>query len=883
VVVMKYRSKNIASLNSNQKTLRTFSGGLNTVDSDYNLDTRFSAVLKNLTVNDEGSLSTRAAFRAFTSFHGTIGSQFSPANVQDWGVDNFPFDAPRQTVTVSTVSGQAYVNVAYPSGSPHGLQTGNWIKGITNVGIGSLGGIPYREFNNFQWHTVEVITPTLLRIRTDTTATSTTSQVLTFATLYNTKLSLILRSNTVNRQNELGLVDGYWFLEHLIVVDRTGTVYAIRLDGSIYIVFNDVIAGKLPGSPRGWRSRVERDPLIQRVSFEIYKSSLIIVNGLDKPLRLYEHTDGSIKAEYLADEATGANGNTPIGNDIVVLGQYLCIAGDPLEPDAIHISARGTIGTFLGDPDPNDATKIFLSEYAEADDAKVTGLSTYRGRLVVYSATTAHIFTLGTYIDDIHVPQFVETLNDIGTESPRSIVKLNNELYSLDTNGMVGIQQSRLGNVIDPMRASDVIRNIFVDTLNRASRVAIENDFFTQTDRNNRSIITVMDRVNNVWRVNETVSMQFTDDSDLVTLTFEATPNLQLGDSITFYDFVTQYGVTITGTGLAKSYPIVGIRDDSRVIIVQMDQDATATDAYISDPARSELLIVTNDAIVPSRSKIQQALSYKIIPSQRILAWQEITGFEAYGELRSIVQSQYGTVFYLFDYHVMVACTDPQRTCVDGVGFYGQNVHAGSMLFQGNRWYLPDTVYFDPAGETLPYRAPQYFISDGTDTFLEDIENSDVPWTETGELPIEFVYESPWIDFGNRQVIKEVSHIAFDTEGKALFKVEAFVDAIYAGDDGQLLPMASLEFLAGDNKIYSEFAAPTYLNPIEEESIIDPDTIIGDGLSLINARLANDQRLHAFPLRFKILKLRITGDTTYGPFKLVSVSMYDRQGRIVGV
>jgi len=123
---------------------------------------------------------------------------------------------------------------------------------------------------------------------------------------------------------------------------------------------------------------------------------------------------------------------------------------------------------------------------------------------------------------------------------------------------------------------------------------------------------------------------------------------------------------------------------------------------------------------------------------------------------------------------------------------------------------------------------------------------------------IKFEWELPWADFKHRMFIKYIKYIAFDTSGEASFTVEAYADNIVTYQ-GTRVPILSMEFLGGDGKGYGN--APYGNSPY------------GGG------RRTRDERLYGYNTKFKLLKLRIVGETEHR-LRIVSISIAYLRGGI---
>lgn len=117
---------------------------------------------------------------------------------------------------------------------------------------------------------------------------------------------------------------------------------------------------------------------------------------------------------------------------------------------------------------------------------------------------------------------------------------------------------------------------------------------------------------------------------------------------------------------------------------------------------------------------------------------------------------------------------------------------------------------------------------------------------------INFVWEMPWVDAGQRQRTKKITHISADTKGTAHFNVNIYVDFLYKdGDDAVIYdPALTLPFVAGDIRGWGG----------------SPEQPFGGG------RKAGDARLWRFPVKFKTAKLIINGSTR-SKLRIVSITI----------
>lgn len=217
------------------------------------------------------------------------------------------------------------------------------------------------------------------------------------------------------------IVDMEYFADTIISVTDHGEVSATSSDGTVTPIWNSAIAALLPGTPSGWSSGLDS------IDFVPFKSQLIIHNGIDKPITI----SSSHIVTYLADAGTGSNVNVPIGKYGCVVSNYHCVAGLPGNPTLIYVSARGTSGTFPGDPAPNDAISIDVGAYAPSGAPTIRGIAGFRSNLLVFFQGATLIVKLGVYNDavvPVHVPEFPDTLPEVGLLGHRCVIPVETDI-----------------------------------------------------------------------------------------------------------------------------------------------------------------------------------------------------------------------------------------------------------------------------------------------------------------------------------------------------------------------------------------------------------------------------------------------------------------------
>ena len=244
----------------------------------------------------------------------------------------------------------------------------------------------------------------------------------------------------------LNLVNIEYFYTYICAVDQSGKVALIDGTGTVYVVWSPEIAiarGTVP-----WSNDV------RFVSFAQLRNQLIICNGVDKPLSVQPNRT----CNYLVDLGTLKNTNVPICKYVFAHQRYLIMAGDPNFPDRLYIGSRDTVGTFFGDPPPNDGVNIDLSTRVSGDST-ITGLTAFREFLVIGFPNSTLIAKLGTYSGSAHEPQIDDPIQEIGVVSHRASVFLGDDLFFLDTSGVQSLKRAFVTGKLEPQSISDRIQN----------------------------------------------------------------------------------------------------------------------------------------------------------------------------------------------------------------------------------------------------------------------------------------------------------------------------------------------------------------------------------------------------------------------------------------
>lgn len=133
---------------------------------------------------------------------------------------------------------------------------------------------------------------------------------------------------------------------------------------------------------------------------------------------------------------------------------------------------------------------------------------------------------------------------------------------------------------------------------------------------------------------------------------------------------------------------------------------------------------------------------------------------------------------------------------------------------------------------------------------------------------ISFEWEFPWTDFGTRAITKHTRYIQISSTGIAKFNLDMYLDYIYYDVNGNKNPQLSLSFVGGDSYGYGNGL------PVD-----NTDNTLS-GVQLYGAgRRSNSELLFAYPAKFKIAKLNINGSSKF-KLDINSITIYYQKGNI---
>lgn len=336
---------------------------------------------------------------------------------------------------------------------------------LENVTIRGFGG---------GWNAVDddlSMQPRFLKVLRNFRRTTSASQKIRFGTDWFANIAAVVTGN---------IVDMDYFNNRIVAVTDTGQIATITDVGVIAVIWNSSIAAALPGTPAGWSSG------LTVIDFVPFKSTFVIHNGIDKPISI----DSAFHVTYLQDLASGSNVNVPIGKFGCTASNYHCVAGIPANLTEIFISAAGTSGTFVGDPDPNDSISIDVGAYAPEGAAEIRGIAGFRNFLIVFFQGESLVVQLGVYDSTgRHTPQFPDTLPHFGLVSHRSIITLENDLVFGGLTGVFSAKRNLFSGQINSAPLSALVDPAFVGELDTLTNTQQSVNCFAVLDRISHDIL----------------------------------------------------------------------------------------------------------------------------------------------------------------------------------------------------------------------------------------------------------------------------------------------------------------------------------------------------------------------------------------------------------
>lgn len=317
----------------------------------------------------------------------------------------------------------------------------------------------------------------------------------TQAIRYGTTFFTSLRDIGIN-----DIVGMQYYNSTLVVVDRTGLVASVRGDGVATIIFNDALAGLLPGNPSGWSNPTDY------VSFAEFNGVLIACNGQNTPLTIYP--DNS--CEYMNDLADGSNDNVPRARNVSVHNQYVVMSGDASDPSTLFIGATSTLGTFQGDPD-SDGVNIDLGPYVRIGSPDIRGHTSFRDKLVIFFDDMVLTGTLGIFdADGVHTPSFADAIEQIGAINTNTARPIGDDVFFCGYNTISSLTRALFTGQVKPETPSALIDPLIMQALANLNETALANRVFSAYNESENQYMLFIPNGNTKETTDETYCFVYT-------------------------------------------------------------------------------------------------------------------------------------------------------------------------------------------------------------------------------------------------------------------------------------------------------------------------------------------------------------------------------------
>lgn len=319
--------------------------------------------------------------------------------------------------------------------------------------------------------------------------------------------SLSLRPGTVlfaTLTSSSPIVNHTYFLGYIISVQADGTW--TKTDGTGTVTTMDLIGS--PAGTKPWTAGTDY------TSFTIFNDDLIGCNGKDKPIIVKgRSTDPNfMKAQFLVDEATGSNVNTPIGKYCVTHAEYMIIAGVVTDPTKLFISQKDTSGTFFGDPPPNDAIILDLGSRVSLGSSVITGLVAYRDKLLVTFERGVLPVNLGVYSGSpsVHTPTDDGFIEEYGCLCHRSLISVGDDTFFADNIGVNSINRINIFYTLRPLRASHLVDPLTTAAIQPLTQTQIQQHMFAVYDLRNFRYMLFVPTFDGAGVITETIVFSYT-------------------------------------------------------------------------------------------------------------------------------------------------------------------------------------------------------------------------------------------------------------------------------------------------------------------------------------------------------------------------------------
>lgn len=805
----------------NNTTVRDFGGGLNVVDSEQNLTSKFSPVFDNMVSYTDRRVGPRYGYEMWLKLK---------QGIEQTGTANITITTLLES-SIITIGWMAHPFVAGDHITISGVDSAFVFNGITATMLNRIHGIrKVVDANNFE------IVVSNIAIAAGTSGTGSISWVRDTHALGGEPVECRYFANFIILWTSNG---------EILRIDRSKVVTRIW-DSKIASFVNGVESTRI-----GWS-------YTELVANDIFGKELVCCNGRDKPLVIdFARVEGDWVI-YLTD---GVNGNAfvPAFDACKSAFRYFTIHDTQAESfpeltNFIRISAKDTAMVFHDAPDFQDAVDIDMGKITASPEQTVRGFATIKDAVLVISPNSTTMLkygptaTVGTIT--AHDPLPIDTLNGFGSNAPRSIVEIGSDVFMLDFNGVPSAKLSTLSNAVVPERVSNYVETMMSRHIGRMTKETMRLKAFGFYDGKNKLIHFYIPKFDaaNQRQLTDDPFFYDTDmaDSEVTkrTLILRYDAHLLEQDDLVNISGATSL-VGIPDTAINGERKVVGVLNENYILVSIGADLPIGTMDKTSGGGNSVVIRPVNDGTI--------GYIYHYVPQLKLFAWSRFKTKE-HLKFACGCGTLEGRSFLFSTTGYMMRYGSPDMPIYgDWKGMY-DFIHPDDP--NGQSWNAGVRVFDKHDG--LVYKCLQNTTTAGFASFQEAREADAEAWEEYRGENVCFAWELPWSDFGNRQNVKALRFMHADANGLAQFTTELYADNIYKdAATGQLTPARRITFVANEAGAYG--AGPQ---------------VYGAG------RRTREQRLWQVPVKCKVLKIRTVGAVT-APLSISAYSLMYQRGSMI--
>lgn len=643
-------------------------------------------------------------------------------------------------------------------------------------------------------------------------------------------------------------IEARYFANYVIVWTSVGEIFTVTRDKVVQRIWSAAIANSLAGGPIGWSAT-------ETVAHDIFGKELVCSNGRDKPISIdFTRAIGQWVLYVVDPGNSSSNAKVPAFDACKSAFRYFTIHDTdlstlPTHATEIRIAAKDTHMVYSDAPSAGDAVDINMSKIVASPEQTVRSFATIKDTLLVITPTATTLMKLGVYTEDQqHDPVPVDTLNGFGSNAPRSVVEIGSDVFMIDFNGVPSAKLSSVSNAVTPERVSNYIETMISRHITRLRKETMRIRCFGFWDAKNKIVHWYLPKFD-TNDLRQLTADPFYYDTDMAagehtkrTLIVRHDAHLlEQGDQINIAG-ATDFGGLLAADINGKR-TVVGVLNENYVL-VSIGRDLPIA-GYNTGGGGSAVTI---------KGEIDGTIgyAYHYVPQLKLFAWARFKT-NNYLKFNCGCGTVEGRAFLFTPDGFMMRYGSPSEPCYgDWKGMYD------FVSWTSGQTYTPGQRVRD-SSDGLVYKCLETVTTTAA-TFVAARLLEPDSWEEYKGEPIDFAWELPWADFGARQLTKALRFMHIDATGEAQFTCSLFDDNIYKdAATGQLTPARALTFVPNES---GAFGAGTQ--------------VYGAG------RRTREQRLWQTPMKFKILKPRISGSSN----QLLSINgisfMYHRGSMVRG-